>query len=70
MILEVHTAVKILMWVFWVVTSCGLQVDTSVLDEHTVCIFRAEKLKLGTVYSSRTNKSTWYYNLENQCRYI
>jgi hypothetical protein len=42
MILEVHTAVKILMWVFWVVMSCGLQVDTSVLDEHTACIFRAE----------------------------
>jgi hypothetical protein len=38
---EVLTAVKTAMF-FWVVTTCGLIVDTNVSEKHTVSIFRAE----------------------------
>jgi hypothetical protein len=39
---EILTAAKMTMLVFWVVTPCGLLVDTNVSEEHTAPTFRAD----------------------------
>jgi hypothetical protein len=75
---EVLRAVKMLLLVFWVVTSYGLvlQVDTSVSEEHAASMFSpvtpyglVGSLKVETVCSFETlvstYKSTRRYNLND-----